>query len=196
MKTCSVKPSDIQKKWLLVDASDQQLGRLASEIARLLRGKHKPNFVPHLDCGDNVIVTNAKKISLTGRKLDQKFYFHHSGYIGGIKGISAKDLLEKNPTHLIELAVKGMLPKNKLSAKIMKNLRIYAGNDHDQSAQRPEAAPERTQKEATTSKPAEKSAPKAKAAEPKAKAAAPKKAAPAEEKAVKTNKYGQIVQKK
>lgn len=144
MKTCSIKPADIKKKWVTVDASGMPLGRLATEIARVLRGKHKPSFVPHLDCGDNVIVTNAAKVALTGNKWDQKFYNHHSGYIGGIKSISAKDLLEKHPERLIKFAVKGMLPKNKLSRKIMLNLRVYKDENHEQAAQKPEAMPMRT----------------------------------------------------
>lgn len=138
MRTCSIKPADIQKKWVTVDATGKSLGRLASEVARVLRGKHKPSFVPHLDCGDNVIVTNAAKIQLSGRKWDQKFYYNHSGYIGGIKGISAKDLLAKKPERLVEYAVKGMMPKTKLSRKVMNNLKVYADGEHKQEAQKPE----------------------------------------------------------
>ena len=137
MKTCSIKPADITKKWVKVDAKGQSLGRLASEIARVLRGKHKPTFVPHLDCGDYVVVTNASEITLSGAKWDQKFYYHHTGYIGGIKAISARDLLAKKPERLIENAVKGMLPKNKLSRKIFKNLKVYAGPEHQHEAQKP-----------------------------------------------------------
>lgn len=139
MKTCSIKPADIEKKWVTVDATGKSLGRLASEIAHVLRGKHKPSFVPHLDCGDNVIVTNAAKITLSGRKWEQKTYYHHSGYIGGIKSIKAKDLLDRHPERLIEYAVKGMLPGNKLSRKVMKNLRVFAGSEHGHEAQKPTA---------------------------------------------------------
>lgn len=144
MKTCSIKPADIKKKWVIVDAAGQPLGRLASEIARVLRGKHKPTFVPHLDCGDNVIVTNAAKISLSGSKWDKKFYYHHTGYIGGIKSISARDLLAKNPERLIENAVRGMLPKTKLARKVFKNLRVYADSEHGHTAQKPEPMTPRT----------------------------------------------------
>ena len=137
MKTCSIKPADIHKEWVVVDASNKPLGRLATEVARFLRGKHKPGFVPHLDCGDHVIVTNAAKIRLSGRKWEQKFYYHHSGYIGGIKGISAKDLLAKSPERLFTHAVRGMLPKNKLSRKVISNLKVYAGSEHKHAAQKP-----------------------------------------------------------
>lgn len=139
MKTCSIKPADIKKKWLIVDAAGQPLGRLASEVARVLRGKHKPDFVPHLDCGDNVIVTNAAHVILTGNKPSKKVYYDHSGYIGGIKAIVAKDLIAENPVRVIEYAVKGMLPKNKLARQMMKNLRVYAGTDHKHTAQTPTA---------------------------------------------------------
>lgn len=138
MKTCKITPADITKKWVVVDAENQTLGRLATEVARVLRGKHKPNFVPHLDCGDNVLVINAAKINLTGNKWDQKVYYHHTGYIGGIKAIKAKDLLEKAPERIITSAVKGMLPKNKLSSKLMTHLRVYAGAEHAHEAQKPE----------------------------------------------------------
>ena len=144
MKTCSIKPADIQKKWVTVDATGKSLGRLASEVARVLRGKHKPSFVPHLDCGDNVVVTNASKVNLTGRKWEQKNYYHHSGYIGGIKEISAQDLLAKHPERLVQTAVKGMLPKTKLGRKIYMNLKVYAGEEHNHGAQKPEAMAPRT----------------------------------------------------
>lgn len=146
MKTCSIKPADIKKQWFTVDATDKPLGRLASEIAYVLRGKHKPSFVPHLDCGDNVIVTNAEKIRLTGEKWNEKIYYHHSGYIGGIKAIRAADLLAKHPERLLETAVKGMLPKNKLARQIVQNLRVYAGTDHPHKAQNPQPMPSRTAK--------------------------------------------------
>jgi len=137
MKTCSIKPADIKKKWVTVDAAGKSLGRLASEVARVLRGKHKPEFVPHLDCGDFVIVTNASQVNLTGRKWEQKIYYSHSTYIGGLKAIKAKDLLAKQPERLLEYAVKGMLPKNKLSRQVIKNLKVYAGSEHAHAAQKP-----------------------------------------------------------
>ena len=143
MKTHSIKPADIEKKWVVVDCTDQSLGRLSSQIAYLLRGKHKPSFVPHLDCGDNVIAINAEKIKLTADKLEKKLYHHHTGYIGGIKSISAKDLQAKKPGELIMRAVKGMLPKNKLSNAVIKNLKVYAGSEHPHSAQKPSEAPQR-----------------------------------------------------
>ena len=146
MKTCKITPADITKKWVVVDAENQSLGRLATEIARVLRGKHKANFVPHLDCGDNVLVINASKINLTGNKWDQKVYYHHTGYIGGIKAIKAKDLLEKAPERLISIAVKGMLPKNKLSSKLMTHLRVYGGAEHNHEAQKPVPMAPRTAK--------------------------------------------------
>ena len=143
MKTFSITPSHIHKEWLLIDAQGQTLGRLASEISRLLRGKHKPRFVPHLDGGDYVIVINADKITLTGQKLQQKMYYRHSGYPGGLKSITAADLLEKKPTEVLKLAVKGMLPRNKLRAVMLKNLKIYAGTEHPHGAQKPKAPPAR-----------------------------------------------------
>ncbi|MCB9228273.1 MAG: 50S ribosomal protein L13 [Deltaproteobacteria bacterium] len=144
MKTCKITPADLDKKWVTVDATGQTLGRLASEIARILRGKHKPTFVPHLDCGDNVVVTNAAKMVLTGRKLEQKNYYHHSGYIGGIKETSAAELMEKHPERLLEFAVKGMLPKSKLGRQIYMNMKVYAGAGHKHEAQKPEVMAPRT----------------------------------------------------
>lgn len=142
MKTCSITPANISKKWVTVDASGMPLGRLATEIARVLRGKNKPYFVPHLDCGDNVIVTNAEKISLSGGKWDKKFYYRHTGYIGGIREVSARDLHAKYPERLVEYAVKGMMPKTKLGRQVMKNLRVFVGPEHNMSAQKPvEMAP-------------------------------------------------------
>jgi large subunit ribosomal protein L13 len=135
--TKSAKPKDIQKEWFLVDADGVLLGRMASQIAKIIRGKHKTNFTPHIDCGDNVVVINADKIKLSGNKWDQKEYIRHTGYPGGRKVVIAKDLLEKHPTRLIEKAVKGMLPKNKLGRLINKNLYVYAGENHDQTAQKP-----------------------------------------------------------
>jgi large subunit ribosomal protein L13 len=135
--TNSVKLSEIQKKWFLVDADGAVLGRMASKIAKIIRGKHKAYYTPHMDCGDNVIVINAEKIKLTGSKLNKKEYVRHTGYPGGRKITLAKDLLEKHPIRLIEKAVKGMLPKNKLGRSINKNLYVYAGENHNQMAQKP-----------------------------------------------------------
>ena len=144
MKTISIKASDIQKKWMIVDASGQVLGRLATEIAHVLRGKHKPTFVPHLDCGDNVVVINAEKIKLTGSKLSKKFYHHHTGYIGGIKSIKAGKLSAEHPERLITTAVAGMLPKTKLGKQMATNLRVYKGAQHPHEAQKPEPLTART----------------------------------------------------
>jgi len=137
--TYSAKKSDVQEKWSVVDANGAVLGRLASVVASRLRGKHNPMFTPHVDMGDWVIVINAEKIVLTGRKLDEKNYYRHSGYIGSLKTISAKELMEKRPEDLIRFAVKGMLPKNKLGRKLFKKLKVYAGDEHPHQAQRPEA---------------------------------------------------------
>ena len=135
--TLSAKPSDVKKEWLLVDASGAFLGRMASKVAKIIRGKHKTNYTPHIDCGDNVVVINAEKIKLSGKKLDQKEYIRHTGYPGGQRITIAKDLLEKHPIRLIEKAVKGMLPKNRLGRSINKNLHVYAGENHNQMAQKP-----------------------------------------------------------
>lgn len=138
MKTYNVKPGDLsQKQWVVVDAADQTLGRLATEVARVLRGKHKPTFTPYLDTGDSVIVINASKVKLTGNKWNDKIYNHHTGYMGGIKAATASELLAKTPERLISIAVKGMLPKNKLGRKIFTNLRIYADAQHGQESQKP-----------------------------------------------------------
>lgn len=136
--TYSAKTSDNLQKWCLVDAKGAVLGRLASQVAQRLRGKHNPLFTPHADTGDWVIVINAEKISLTGRKMDQKIYYRHSGYIGGLKQVAAKDLLEKKPAELVRSAVKGMLPKNKLGRRLFKKLKVYAGEVHPHEAQQPE----------------------------------------------------------
>ena len=136
--TKSVKVADINKSWILVDAEGALLGRMASKVAKIIRGKHKPYYTPHLDCGDNVIVINAEKIKLSGNKMDQKEYVRHSGYPGGRKVILAKDLIDKHPTRLIEKAVKGMLPKNKLGRSLYKNLYVYSGSEHSQVAQKPQ----------------------------------------------------------
>jgi large subunit ribosomal protein L13 len=136
--TYSAKASDKGNNWWVVDARDAVLGRLATVVASHLRGKHNPLFTPHVDCGDSVIVINADKVVLTGRKLDQKNYYRHSGYMGGLKSITARKLLEKRPEDLVRSAVKGMLPKNRLGRKIFKNLKVYAGDAHPHEAQQPQ----------------------------------------------------------
>jgi large subunit ribosomal protein L13 len=136
-KTFSATPDDIDKKWVLFDAEEQTLGRLASTIAIYLRGKHKPEFTPHMDTGDNVIVVNADKVVLTGKKMQNKEYFRHTGYPGGQRVTTAEEMMEKDPTFLMKNAVKGMLPKNKLSRKLLSNLRIFAGATHPHEAQQP-----------------------------------------------------------
>ncbi len=136
--TTSARRSDNPQKWYVVDAKGAVLGRLATQIAQRLRGKHNPNFTPHADTGDWVIVINADKITLTGRKMDRKVYYRHSGYIGGLKEMTAKDLLEKKPEALVRYAVKGMLPKNKLGRQLFKKLKVYAGETHPHEAQQPE----------------------------------------------------------
>jgi large subunit ribosomal protein L13 len=136
--TYSAKASDKGNNWWVVDARDAVLGRLATVVASHLRGKHNPLFTPHVDCGDSVIVINADKVVLTGRKLDQKNYYRHSGYMGGLKSITARKLLEKRPEDLVRSAVKGMLPKNRLGRKIFKNLKVYAGDTHPHEAQQPQ----------------------------------------------------------
>ncbi|RJQ70959.1 MAG: 50S ribosomal protein L13 [Desulfobacteraceae bacterium] len=136
--TYSAKPSDNREQWWLVNAEGAVLGRLASQVAARLRGKHNPAFTPHVDTGDSVIVINAARIKLTGRKLDQKTYYRHSGYMGGLKSTTARKLLEKRPEEVIRNAVKGMLPKNSLGRRLCKKLKVYAGNEHPHSAQQPE----------------------------------------------------------
>lgn len=136
-KTKSANRATVTKEWLIVNADGQQLGRLASKVAKLIRGKHKPDFTPHVDCGDNVIVINAEKIQLSGEKWDQKIYQRYTGYPGGQRERSARELMEKKPEALVEKAVKGMLPKNKLGAALFRNLRVYAGESHGQEAQKP-----------------------------------------------------------
>ena len=138
MKSFMANPSNIERKWFVVDATDKTLGRLAAEVAKVLRGKHKPTFTPHMDTGDNVIIINADKVKLTGKKLTQKVYFRHSGYLGGDKYTLAKDMLEKNPTRMVEFAVRGMIPKNRLGEQIFKKLHVYAGAEHPHAAQMPE----------------------------------------------------------
>jgi large subunit ribosomal protein L13 len=137
MKTFNAKKEDISRDWFLVDARDKILGRLAVEIARRLRGKHKPEYTPHMDTGDFVVVINADRVVLTGKKLDDKIYHHHSGYPGGLKSIPAGKLLKKKPGDLLRVAVKGMLPKNSLGRMMLSKLKIYAGEEHPHEAQRP-----------------------------------------------------------
>ncbi len=137
MKTYLAPVNEIDRKWYVVDAEDKVLGRLASEIASRLRGKHKPTFSSFIDNGDFIVVTNAEKIRLTGNKLNDKKYYRHTGFVGGIKEINAKELLDKNPTSLVTAAVKGMLPKNKLGRAQLKKLKVYAGKDHPHAAQQP-----------------------------------------------------------
>ena len=136
--THSVKKSEIERKWYILDAANKPLGRVATEAARLLRGKHKPTFTPNLDTGDNVIIINCKDVVLTGNKINQKVYRHHSGYIGGMKEVSAKVMFENTPEKAMMLAVKGMLPHNSLGRQSLKKLRVYAGSEHEQTAQQPE----------------------------------------------------------
>ena len=135
MKTYVAKEQEISKKWYLVDAKDRVLGRLATQIAMRLRGKHKPIFTPHADTGDFIVVINANKVTLTGRKWDKKIYYRHTGYIGGLKEISAKKLLEKKPEDILRFAVRGMLPKNSLGRRQLKKLKIYSGSEHPHEAQ-------------------------------------------------------------
>ena len=137
--TYSVKKNEIESKWYIIDAANKPLGRVATEAAKLLRGKHKPTFTPNIDVGDHVIVLNCSEVILTGNKLNQKMYRHHSGYIGGMKEVSAKDMMANNPEKAMMLAVKGMLPHTKLGAAQLKKLRVYAGSEHENAAQKPEA---------------------------------------------------------
>jgi large subunit ribosomal protein L13 len=141
-KTYSVKASEIQRDWHLVDATDQVLGKLATRVAQLLMGKHKPMFSKHMDTGDNVVVINAAKVKVTGNKMKNKFYYRHSGYPGGLKSITLEKLMETYPERVIEYAVKGMVPRNKLGAQMMKKLRIYAGAEHPHQSQVNQAAAE------------------------------------------------------
>jgi large subunit ribosomal protein L13 len=137
-KTVSANKENSGKKWLLVDAEGQTVGRLASKVAKLIRGKHKVNFTPHADCGDNVIIINAEKVSFSGTKLVNKEYIRYTGYPGGQKSLTAQEILQKHPQRLIEKAVKGMLPKNTLGRELFRNLKVYVGTDHKQEAQKPE----------------------------------------------------------
>lgn len=138
MKTFMASPATIDRKWYVVDATDMTLGRLSSEIAKILRGKNKPIFTPHIDTGDYVIVINAEKIAVTGKKLDQKIYYHHSDYVGGMKEATLREKLNKRPEEVIERAVKGMLPKGPLGREMYKKLFVYAGPEHKHAAQKPE----------------------------------------------------------
>ena len=138
MKTFMASPATIDRKWYVVDATGMTLGRLASEVAKILRGKNKAIFTPHIDCGDNVIVINASKIKVTGKKMDQKIYYHHSDYVGGMKETTLKEMMAKKPEKVIELAVKGMLPKGPLGRQMYKKLHVYAGAEHAHAAQKPE----------------------------------------------------------
>jgi large subunit ribosomal protein L13 len=138
MKTFVTKPAEVDRKWYIVDAEGQTLGRLATKLATILRGKHKPTFSPAVDCGDYVVVINAEKIRVTGRRLDQKKYYRHSGYPGGLSEITLRDQLVKHPERPVQFAVKGMLPKNRLGRKMIKKLKVYAGSDHPHAAQLPE----------------------------------------------------------
>ena len=138
MKTFMASPSTIERKWYVVDATGYTLGRLASEIAKVLRGKNKAIFTPHIDTGDYVIVVKADKIKVTGKKLQQKIYYNHSDYVGGMKETTLKEMMEKKPERVIELAVKGMLPKGPLGRQMYKKLHVYAGPEHDHAAQKPE----------------------------------------------------------
>ena len=138
MKTFMANPAKIERKWYVVDATGMTLGRLASEVAKILRGKNKPVFTPHEDTGDYVIITNAEHIKVTGKKLDQKIYYHHSDYVGGMKETTLREMLNKKPEKVIELAVKGMLPKGPLGRQMMTKLHVYAGAEHNNQAQKPE----------------------------------------------------------
>ena len=138
MKTFTAKPETVKRDWYVVDATGKTLGRLAAEVAKVLRGKHKPTFTPHMDTGDHVIIINADKVVLTGKKLTKKVYFHHSGYLGGDSYVKAGDMLKNNHVKMVELAVKGMIPHNRLGADIYSKLHVYAGSEHPHAAQKPE----------------------------------------------------------
>ena len=138
MNTYMANPDKIERKWYVVDAEGKTLGRLASEVAKVLRGKNKPVFTPHVDTGDYVIIVNAEKVSVTGKKLDQKIYYHHSDYVGGMKETTLREMMAKKPEKVLELAVKGMLPKGPLGRSMIKRLHVYAGPEHNHAAQKPE----------------------------------------------------------
>lgn len=139
MKTYMANPDKLEKKWYVVDATGQTLGRLASEVAKILRGKNKPEFTPFVDTGDYVIIVNAEKIAVSGKKLDQKIYYRHSDYVGGMKETTLKEMLDRHPERVLELAVKGMLPKGPLGREMYKKLHVYTGAEHPHAAQKPEA---------------------------------------------------------
>ncbi|MCW8903794.1 MULTISPECIES: 50S ribosomal protein L13 [Sedimenticola] len=139
MTTVSAKPAEVRRDWFVVDATDKTLGRLSTEIARRLRGKHKPEYTPHVDTGDYIVVVNAEKVRVTGNKLKDKMYHHHTGYIGNLKSINLEKLLDKAPERVIETAVKGMLPKNPLGRAMFKKLKVFAGPEHAHQAQQPQA---------------------------------------------------------
>jgi large subunit ribosomal protein L13 len=138
MKTFSAKPETVRRDWYVVDATDKTLGRLATELARRLRGKHKPQYTPHVDTGDYIVVVNAKNVKVTGRKLSDKMYYRHTGYIGNLKSANLEEMLEKSPEQVIELAVKGMLPRNPLGRKMLSKLKVFAGPEHVHQAQQPQ----------------------------------------------------------
>lgn len=138
MNTWTVRPGDIERKWYIVDARDLVLGRLATQIATVLRGKHRPQYTPHADCGDHIIVINAEKIRVTGKKESAKVYHHHTGFVGGLKSITLEKQREKHPERIIEAAVKGMMPKGPLGRSMLKKLKVYAGGEHPHTAQQPE----------------------------------------------------------
>lgn len=138
MKSYMANENTIERKWYVVDAENKTLGRLSAEVASILRGKHKPTFTPHVDCGDHVVIINAEKIHLTGNKLNDKMYYRHSGRPGGLKVRSAREMRDNYPTQMLELAIKGMLPKGPLGRKMVKKLHVYAGNEHPHAAQKPE----------------------------------------------------------
>ncbi len=138
MKSYMASPSTIERKWYVVDAEGKTLGRLASEVAKVLRGKNKPTYTPHMDTGDNVIVVNAAKVKVTGRKLDQKIYYHHSDYVGGMRETTLREMMQKKPEMVVEHAVKGMLPKGPIGSEMIAKLHVYAGPDHVHAAQKPE----------------------------------------------------------
>jgi large subunit ribosomal protein L13 len=139
MNTVSAKPAEVRRDWFVVDATGKTLGRLATEIARRLRGKHKPIYTPHVDTGDYIVVVNASKVRVTGNKMQDKMYYHHTGYIGNMKSTNLQDLMDKTPERAIEIAVKGMLPKNPLGRAMFKKLKVYAGPEHNHQAQQPQA---------------------------------------------------------
>ena len=138
MKSFMANPDKIERKWYLVDATGLELGRMSSEVAKILRGKNKPEYTPHIDTGDYVVIVNADKVKVTGKKLDQKIYYHHSEYVGGMKETTLREMMEKKPTFAVEHAIKGMLPKGPLGKKCISKLHVYAGPDHEQQAQKPE----------------------------------------------------------